>query len=94
MLDPDKPGRWKLELKRKIPGRPSIHYGGFYNLVAFEYFEQLNALKEGGARSPAKEARRRLLELKGWSDNDIRRALQWARKRGWRFKPFPPHLKP
>jgi hypothetical protein len=89
MLDPDKSGRWKLELRRNVPGSPSLHHGGFYNLVAFKYFEQLNTLKDGGARSPAKEARRRLLKLEGWSDNDIRRALRWARKRGWRFKPLP-----
>jgi hypothetical protein len=93
MLDPDKPGQWKLELKRNVPGSPSLHHGMFYYSVASRYFEQLNALKEEGARSPAKEARRRLLKLEGWSDNDIRRALRWARKRGWQFKPPPEWLR-
>jgi hypothetical protein len=45
MLDPDKPGPWKLELKRNVPGSPSDHYGGFNHWVALEYFELLHELK-------------------------------------------------
>jgi hypothetical protein len=87
MLDPDKPGSWKLELKRNVRGSPDDHYGGYNHWVALEYFELLHELKREGARSPAKEARRRLLKKWKWDDNTLRRALRWWRKHGLTFKP-------
>lgn len=85
MLDPDKPGPWKLELRRNVRGAPSEKYGGYNHWTAMEYFELFEELQTQGIRSPAKETKRRLIK-RGWSNNDIRRALQWARKRSLKLK--------
>jgi hypothetical protein len=86
MLDPDKPGPWKLELRRNVRGTPSDRYGGYDHWIALEYFELFEELEAQGVRSPAKETTRRLIEKWKWSDNDIRRAVQWWRKRGLSLK--------
>lgn len=86
MLDPDRPGRWKLELRRNVRGAPSEHYGSFYHWIAMEYFELLEELKAEGARSPAKETTRRLIKRFEWTTNEIRMAVQWWRKHGLTLK--------
>jgi hypothetical protein len=86
MLDPTKPGPWKLELRRNVRGAPSEVYGSFNHWVAMTYFELLEELQAQGVRSPAKEAARRLIERYKFSDNDIRRAVQWWRKHGLKLK--------
>jgi hypothetical protein len=87
MLDPNKLGLWKLELIRNARGAPSEKYGEYNHWIAMEYFELLEELKMQGIRSPAKETKRRLLKKWSWcSDNDIRRAVQWWRKRGLKLK--------
>jgi hypothetical protein len=88
MLDPDKPGPWKLWLRRNVRGDPSDKYGAYYHWLAMEYFELREELEAEGVRSPAKEARKRLVKPpdNGFSDNDIRSAVQWWRKRGQKFE--------
>jgi len=86
MLDPTKPGPWKLELRRNVRGAPSEVYGSFNHWVAMRYFELLEELQAQAARSPAKEATRKLIEKYKFSDNDIRRAVQWWRKRGQKLE--------
>jgi prophage regulatory protein len=82
MLDPDKPGRWKLELRRNVRGAPSEQRGSYYHWIALEYFELFEELKERGVRSPAKEAKRRLFKQWKWlSENEFRTSVQWWRKR-------------
>jgi|RhiMetdeSRZDD1v2_1073273.scaffolds.fasta_scaffold177912_2 hypothetical protein len=82
MLDPDKPGRWKLELRRNVRGTPSERHGDYYHWIALEYFELFEELESQGMRSPAKEARRRLIKQWKLSENEIRTAVQWWRRRG------------
>jgi hypothetical protein len=86
MLDPDKPGPWKLWLRRNVRGAPSDKYGEYYHWIAMEYFELFEELEAQGVRSPAKETRRRLMKEWKWSENDIRSAVQWWRKRGLKLK--------
>jgi hypothetical protein len=86
MLDPKKPGPWKLELRRNVRGTPSEWRGSYNHWIALEYFELLEELQAQGVRSPAKEATRRLIGRYKFSDNDIRRAVQWWRKRGLKLK--------
>jgi hypothetical protein len=87
MLDPDKPGPWKLELKRNLRGVPSNTPGSYHHWMAYEYFELFEELKEQGVRSPAKEAVKRLLARMPWhTPNEIRAAVHWWRKRGIKLK--------
>jgi hypothetical protein len=86
MLDPDKPGPWKLELRRNVRGAPSERRGSYNHWIAMEYFELFEELKAQGVRSPAKETTRRLIERYQFSENDIRKAVQWWRKRGLRLE--------
>jgi hypothetical protein len=83
MLDPEKPGRWKLELRRNVRGAPSEKSGSYYHWVALEYFELFEELKKRGVRSPAKEAKRRLFKQWKWlSEKEFRTSVEWWRKRG------------
>ena len=73
------------------PCSPSDKRGSYYHWLAMEYFELLEELEAQGVRSPAKETRRRLLKRykspdNDFSDNDIRSAVQWWRKRGLKLK--------
>jgi hypothetical protein len=88
MLDPDKPGPWKLELRRNVRGAPSAKYGSYYRRIAMEYFELFEELKEQGVRSPAKEATKRLGAQWKWPPNEIRAAVQWWRKHGVELKRY------
>jgi hypothetical protein len=83
MLDPDKPGRWKLELRRNVRGAPSERRGSYYHWIALKYFELFEELKEQGVRSPTKEAERRLFKRWKWlSKKELRTSVEWWRKRG------------
>ena len=86
MLDPDKPGPWKLELKRNMRGAPSNVRGSYHHWIALEYFELFEELKEQGVRSPAKETTKRLVAQWKWSPNEIRAAVHWWRKHGIELK--------
>jgi hypothetical protein len=82
MLDPDKPGPWKLELRRNVRGPPSARRGSYYRRIALEYSELFEELKEERVRSPAKETIKRLIAQRKWSPKEIRTAVHWCRKRG------------
>jgi hypothetical protein len=57
MLDPEKPGRWKLELRRNVRGAPSEKSGSYYHWVALEYFELFEELKSGACAPRPKRQR-------------------------------------
>lgn len=75
MLDPTKPGRWKLELKRHIKGKALSRSASFYEEVYERYAVLQYELEMLGARSPRKAAERILEEECGWSAADIRKAI-------------------
>jgi hypothetical protein len=76
MLDPTKPGRWKLELKRHIKGKALSRSASFYEEVHARYTVLQFALEKLGARSPRKATERILEEECGWSAADIRNAIR------------------
>ena len=81
MLDPTKPGRWKLELKRRIKGKALSARASFYEEVYARYTALHFELEHLEARSPRKVAEKLLTE-EGWcSLADIRNAMQWHRTR-------------
>ena len=86
MLDPDKPGSWKLELERNVRGAPSHTRGSYHHWIALQYFSLFEELKEQGVRSPAKETTKRLVAQWEWSPNEIRAAVHWWRKHGIELK--------
>jgi hypothetical protein len=77
MLDPAKPGAWKLELRRNIRGKPRADHGGNYSGVSMKYFLLREELEARGARSPDKAAKRELKRRHGWTDTYIRAAIKW-----------------
>ena len=76
MLDPNKPGRWKLELKRHTKGKALSRSASFYEEVYLRYTVLQSELEMLGARSPRKASERILKEECGWSAADIRKALR------------------
>jgi len=81
MLDPAKPGRWKLELKRHIRGKALSRDASFYDELSARLSALHFELEHLGARSPRKVAEKLLTE-EGWcSRADIRNAMQWHRTR-------------
>jgi len=78
MIDPKKPGPWKLELRRKISGAPRKRGHDF--LLAIERQEIRKMLEARGAKKLETEACARLAKKHGLTIDAVRSAVN----RAWR----------